>query len=166
MNSVVLVTISKQHFNHHPPCVRTAIFTGWPVPLGKFTCPHHDEHGIQINERHRTQPNRTERQKRRNDTVARSCWSLYLGSRFIRKCASADSLNFALAICFISEMAVGTSYSFLLSLSFCISRNLLDLVCAPPQNQRSVSRPYTTAQKRIHESHTREGGVGCVRGRA
>lgn len=94
-------------FNHRPPCVRTAIFTDWPVPLGKFTCGHHDQHKSTNATGHK-QPER-EDQKRRNNTVARSCWSLYLGSRFMRKCASADSTNLALDICFINEMAVGTS---------------------------------------------------------
>jgi len=45
--------------------VRTAIFTDWPVPLGKFTCAHHAR-PTQINERNRTQEaTRTERQKKK-----------------------------------------------------------------------------------------------------
>ena len=37
-------------------------------------------------------------------TVARSCWSLYLGSMFSRTCASADSTNFAVALSIMSLM--------------------------------------------------------------
>ena len=42
-------------------------------------------------------------------TVARSCWSLYLGSMFKRMCASADSVNFAVALSIMSLMPVAGS---------------------------------------------------------
>lgn len=61
-------------------------------------------------------------------TVALSCWSLYLGSMLSRKWASAVSTNFVLAISLSRDIAVLMSYSFLFSLSFWISKNLLDLL--------------------------------------
>ena len=42
-------------------------------------------------------------------TVARSCWSLYLGSMFKRMCASADSVNFAVALSIMNLMPVAGS---------------------------------------------------------
>lgn len=58
------------------------------------------------------------RRKKTLLTVARSCWSPYLGSILSLKCASAVSVNLALAISLINETAVCKSYSFLLSRSF------------------------------------------------
>ena len=62
-------------------------------------------------------------------TVARSCWSAYLGSMFKRKWASTDSSNRTEAVSFICLRASSGWYSALRSRSFCTSRNRLERVC-------------------------------------
>ena len=62
-------------------------------------------------------------------TVARSCWSAYLGSMLRRKWASTDSSNRTEAVSFICLMASSGWYSALRSRSFCTSRNRLERVC-------------------------------------
>lgn len=85
--------------------------------------------------------------------MALSCWSLYLGSMLSRKWASADSTNLRLDICFTSATAVGTSYSFLFSLSFWISKNLFDLVCH--QNTTFIGGLFTSTSKLLADKHKR-----------
>ena len=53
-------------------------------------------------------------------TVVRICWSLYLGSRLRFACSSIVSVNFAVEVFLMIEMASSGSYSF--SLSTCVSR--------------------------------------------
>lgn len=136
----------------YPPWVRTATLTVCPVPFGKFTCNHLSTISNLLDTSNFCE--QTVNHSPRSHTVALNCWSLYLGSMLSRKWASADSTNLVLAVCFSSATAVGTSYSFLFSLSFCISKNLFDRVCSPEQTQL----PETTSPIPLHITRYPESG--------
>ena len=141
----------------HWPWVRTATLMVWPVPLGRDTCTISDHQAFQKLEKshYRYNPAIVQWEQATYEppylnrqmkiwlninknylmewlTVARSCWSVYLGSMLRRKWASTVSTNLRLAVSFTSRIAASGSYSCFFTLNFWISKYLFDLVCKTP----------------------------------